>query len=95
MQTSTTHLAASAPKTRRRRPAPALGDIWFAKLPNSEQLATVRIDELTEFTVVLFLESDSNVSYRGVLGRYVRREINFVERVSTAPETPQCPSSNL
>lgn len=61
---------------------PAVGETWYVKLPKSVQCATVTVDELTERTVVLSLVKDANVSYAGSLGRYVRREIKFVERVA-------------
>ncbi len=67
---------------RAPKPAPAVGEVWFVKLPKAEQLACVLIDELTPMTVVLRLERDSNVSYSGPLGRYVRHEVRFVERVA-------------
>ena len=59
----------------------AVGETWFIRLPNALTLLTVIIDELTEHTVVLRAEKDSNVSYAGHLGRFIRREIKFVERV--------------
>lgn len=65
----------------KKRPSPAVGEVWFVKLPKAEQLAAVAVEELTQFTVVLRLEKDTNVSYSGLLGRYVRREIKFVEKI--------------
>jgi hypothetical protein len=64
-----------------RRQEPAEGETWFARLRNAEQLVTVHIEEFTQCTVVLRLVPDSNVSYEGRLGRYLRRDVKFVERV--------------
>lgn len=75
-------LRASTPR-RPKVPPLAVGETWFIRMPNAIALLTVIIDELTEQTVVLRAEKDSNVSYAGHLGRFVRREIQFIERVPT------------
>lgn len=66
---------------RAKRPQPKVSETWFAKMRNANQLVTVHIEEFTALTVVLRLEPDSNVQYNGKLGRYLRREVRFVERV--------------
>jgi hypothetical protein len=68
---------------RSRRPKPAVGETWFARLPRAvgAQLVAVTIDEFTPATVVLILREDGQVGYEGHLGRYIRREVKFVERV--------------
>lgn len=67
---------------RPKKPPPlAEGETWFVRLPKAPTLAAVVIDELTELTVVLRLERDGIVGYGGHLGRYIRAEVEFVERV--------------
>lgn len=60
---------------------PKVTETWFARMRNAEQLVTVHIEEFTLLTVVLRLEPDSNVQYAGKLGRYLRRDVRFIERV--------------
>lgn len=67
--------------SQRKRAQPKVTETWFARMRNAEQLMTVHIEEFTQLTVVLRLEPDSNVQYSGKLGRYLRRDIKFVERV--------------
>lgn len=67
---------------RPKKPPPlAEGETWFVRLPKGTSLLTVIIDELTELTVVLRVEKDGIVGYGGHLGRYIRAEVEFVERV--------------
>lgn len=60
----------------RRSPTAALavGETWFVKLPGSDALDRVLIEQLTEKTVCLEL-----LGHRSA--RYARADVRFVERV--------------
>jgi hypothetical protein len=61
----------------------AVGEQWFVKLPGADKVAAVRVDELTERTVAFDLVADTGNTYTGPCGRYVRREVKFIERIPT------------
>jgi hypothetical protein len=68
--------------TRKPKSQPlATGECWFVRLPQATQLACVFIEEMTQHTVVLRLEAELGQNYGGLLGRYERSAIKFVERL--------------
>ena len=53
------------------------GDKWYIKYPNATALVGIKIEELTEKTVVLSELSD----YYGITTRYQTSDIIFVEKL--------------
>lgn len=57
-----------------RAPQPVTGETWYVKLPDTKNLTTVVVSDVTAHTVELTGDG-------GFRHRYIREDVCFVERV--------------
>lgn len=71
------------PVPRQAIPRFHVGEVWFVVLPGDVTVSCVHVEERTRKTVVLRQEPDLDGGRDGTAARYVRRDVRFVERISS------------
>jgi hypothetical protein len=84
------------------RPTPVAGETWFVLLWHGGVVLAVRVDEVTEQTVVLWAQSDCGSRPASRAYRYRIRDVTWLERIEAAPVAgpevrygPACRLDNL